>query len=117
LALQSADIVCLPTNWPESAQPSSDIICPARCIENNIYVAAANRVGEERGFNFIGRSKIIAPGGKILAALDNTDEAVAIAEVDVEKARTKRVVRIPGEYELELWTSRRPELYGPLTQQ
>jgi len=117
LSLQGADIICLPTNWPDSAQPSSDVICPARTLENHVYLAAANRVGEENGFHFIGRSKIIAPGGHILAALDNTDEGVAIAEVDFEKARAKRVVREEGEYELDLFGARRPELYSDLTRQ
>ena len=30
-----------------------------RRLENHVYYAAVNRVGEERGFRFIGRSRIV----------------------------------------------------------
>lgn len=112
MALAGADVICLPTNWPSSAEPASDIVCPARAIENHVYVVASNRVGEENGFRFIGRSKIIAPGGAVLKALDNEEEGVIIADIDLDVARKKRLVRIPGKYEMDLIEARRPELYG-----
>lgn len=113
-ALQKAEIVVLPTNWPEGASSASDTICPARAMENGIFVAASNRVGEERGFRFIGKSKIIAPNGEVLASAEHSNEETIFAEVDLSKARNKHIVRIPGEYEYDLFTSRRPELYGDL---
>ncbi len=42
-----------------------------------------------------------------------TEEALLVADIDVEKARDKDYV-IPGEYELYLFGHRRPELYGDL---
>jgi predicted amidohydrolase len=112
LSLRGAEIICVPTNWPESAELASDIMCPARTIENNIFIVACNRVGVENSFRFIGKSKIIAPGGRILAALENDSEGVISAEIDVSEARQKRIVKRPGEYEMELFAARRPELYG-----
>ncbi|HWP31785.1 MAG TPA: carbon-nitrogen hydrolase family protein [Fimbriimonadales bacterium] len=114
LSLQGAEIVVLPTNWPEGASAASDIICPARAIENGIFVATSNRVGEEKGFRFIGKSKIIAPNGDVLASAEHANEETIFAEVDVAKARNKHVVRIPGEYEYDLFASRLPDLYGDL---
>ena len=45
-----------------------------------------------------------------------TEEALLVAEVDVEKARDKDYV-VPGEYELYLFGHRRPELYGALVEE
>lgn len=111
MALSGADIICLPTNWPTSAEPSSDILCPARAIENHVFIVASNRVGVEKDFRFIGRSKIVAPGGDVLQALDNEEEGTIIADIEVAEARNKRLVRIPGKYEMDLFAARRPELY------
>lgn len=56
LALEGADIVVLPTNWPVGAEVSADYIAIARAAENRVYIATCNRVGDESGFSFIGRS-------------------------------------------------------------
>ena len=40
---------------------------PTRAMENTVYVMAVNRVGEESGFRFIGRSSIVDPSGRVLA--------------------------------------------------
>lgn len=110
LALQGADLILLPTNWPEGAECSADHIAIARAAENRVYLAACNRAGEEHGFRFIGRSKIIDPVGNILAIAGDEPTHIT-AEIDLETARTKRTVNIPGEYEIDVFASRRPELY------
>ncbi|MGI8923569.1 MAG: carbon-nitrogen hydrolase family protein [Fimbriimonadales bacterium] len=111
MALAGAEIICLPTNWPETAQSASDVLCPARAIENHVYVIASNRVGTENGFEFIGRSKIIAPCGEVLAALDSKETGAIVSNIDPTKASDKRIVRKLGEYEMDLFEARRPELY------
>ncbi|MER3465979.1 MAG: hypothetical protein C4340_01945, partial [Armatimonadota bacterium] len=63
LALKGADILCVPTNWPQQAILTSNCVCPARASENQTFVIAADRVGEENEVRFLGYSKIIAPGG------------------------------------------------------
>jgi predicted amidohydrolase len=113
LALAGADVVILPTNWPVGAENSADIMCIARAAENRVWVVTANRVGTENGFDFIGRSKIISPVGKVIAAA-GPDETVLVADIDLAEARQKRTVNIPGKYELEVFTPRRPDLYGTL---
>lgn len=113
LALNGADMVILPTNWPEGAEISADHISIARAAENKIFFIACNRAGEENGFRFIGRSKIIAPSGKVLAQADHTAQVIT-ADLDLEQARDKRIVNKPGEYELDLFGSRTPHLYGDI---
>jgi predicted amidohydrolase len=113
LALQGADIVVHPTNFPMAARVQTELITVARAAENRIFLLTANRVGKERWAEFCGWSQIVDPYGARLAEANGTDEALLVADIDVEKARDKDYV-IPGEYELYLFGHRRPELYGDL---
>jgi predicted amidohydrolase len=113
LTLLGADLVVLPTNWPTGALSTVKYLVHARALENHIYYAAVNRVGEERGFRFIGQGRVIDCDGELLAAA-GAGEEIFCAEVDPGRARNKQVVKIPGKYELNRVADRRPDLYGPL---
>jgi predicted amidohydrolase len=114
LMLDGADLVCLPTNWPTGGIGAAEHLTAARAYENTIYFAAVNRVGDERGFHFIGRSRICAPDGRTVAEAWHEEAAVVIAEIDPAEARRKHLVRIPGEHEIHRVNDRRPDLYGRL---
>jgi predicted amidohydrolase len=114
LALQGADILALPTNWPEGRERMPGYVIHARALENHVYFIASDRVGEERGFRFIGRSKIISYTGDTLAEASPDREELIVATIDLDKARNKRVVYRPREFENELFGDRRPELYETL---
>jgi len=114
LALLGADLVVLPTNWPEGAWCSTQHVPAVRAMENHIYYAAVNRVGKERGFAFIGQSRIVDCNGKNLAYAERSGEAVIEATIDPAVAREKQVVIIPGQYEVNRIAGRRPEMYGPI---
>lgn len=115
LALQGADLIVLPTNWPNGAQVSAELLAPARAVENKVFLATCDRVGDENGFHFIGLSKIIDPMGNVLASAGD-EEAVLIADLDLGQARNKRNVTVPGKHETTVFESRRPELYGPIVE-
>lgn len=115
LALAGAELVVLPTNWPEGAEVSAEHVCIARCSENRIFMATCNRTGEENGFRFIGRSKVVDVTGKVIAAAGAGEETI-VAELDLAQARIKRNVNIPGKYETAVFASRRPELYHSITE-
>lgn len=115
LALDGADIVAHPTNFPMAARTQTEVITRARAVENRIYLLTANRVGKERWGEFCGWSQIVDPHGTRLAEAGETEEALLFADVEIEKARDKDYV-VPGEYELYLFGDRRPELYGSLTE-
>lgn len=115
MALQGADILALPTNWPGGRAHIPDHVVIARALENLVHVVAVDRVGVERGVRFLGRSKIAGAWGNTLATGSARREEILYAEVSLAVARQKRVVIIPGEFELDFIGDRRPELYGDLT--
>lgn len=115
LALLGADLIVLPTNWPPGAECTCEHLSNARALENNIYFAAVNRVGTERGFRFIGGSRICDPSGRTIADAPHDHPAVVMAEVELERARNKHIVRVPNLHEIDRFGDRRPELYGPIT--
>src|SRR5262249_28190897 len=114
LMLLGADLVVLPTNWPPGALSTVQYLIQARALENLVYYAAVNRVGEERGFRFIGLSRLVDPFGELLAASSDSAEAILYAEINPERARNKRIVILPRQHEVDRVADRRPELYHPL---
>jgi predicted amidohydrolase len=114
LMLLGADLILLPTNWPTGARPTVKYLVQARALENCVYFAAVNRVGEERGFRFIGSSRVVAPDGELLATAGEEAAEIVVAEIDPARARQKRIVNAPGKYELDRVRHRRPEMYGVL---
>lgn len=114
LMLLGADLIVLPTNWPTGALTTARTLIPARALENHVYYAAVNRVGIERGFRFIGMSRILGCAGEFLAVSENDEPAILYADIDPERARNKHLVNMPGKYELHRLRDRRPAMYGPI---
>ena len=114
LALAGADVIALGTNWPNGAARTAHVVPPARSMENHLFFAAANRIGEENGFGFCGRSSICGPDGVVLASTDSDKEVMLLAEIDPEEARNKRIERTPGSHVIHRFDDRRPEFYGDL---
>jgi predicted amidohydrolase len=114
LTLLGAELIVLPTNWPTHSECAAEHMIATRAMENVVYAMAVNRVGEERGFRFIGRSSIAATTGRVLAAAGPDGEEVLYADIDPALARQKRLVRVPGEHEIDRIADRRPGFYGPL---
>lgn len=115
MALTGADIIALPTNWPRGRERIPSFVINTRAFENKVHYIAVDRVGEERGISFIGRSKIIDCQGMTLAEASPTEEEIIYADVDLEEARRKRTVLIPGEFEFDLMEDRRPEFYHEIS--
>jgi predicted amidohydrolase len=105
VALQSADVICHISNWLAERAPAPYWI--SRAFENGCYLIESNRWGLERTVQFSGGSCVIAPDGTIAAVIDGGD-GVALAELDFEAARARRVGGEP------VFAQRRPELYAEL---
>jgi 5-aminopentanamidase len=116
LTLLGAELLVLPTNWPTHAEGAAEHLMACRALENVVYAMAVNRVGEERGFRFIGRSSIVGTGGERLAFASPDREEVLYAEIDPARARQKRLVRVPGLHEIDRIADRRPRFYTPLVE-
>ena len=114
LKLNGAQILAIPTNWPVGSDTWAHIP-KVRAIENHMYVVAADRVGEERGFRFAGHSQIIDVSGAVLVEAGDIEETILYADIEPAQADVNRIVRIPGEWEYDRIAARRPEMYGPIT--
>lgn len=116
MALDGADVIVLPTNWPPAAECFAAHTINTRAMENHVYYMSVNRIGTERGFHFIGASRICDPTGKVIAAAEHDDEAILYAEIDLAWARNKHLIRTPGKHEIHRWHDRRPEFYGRIVE-
>ena len=117
MTLLGADILVLPTNWPEGRGYVAKYIINSRAYENKVHFVAVNRVGRERGVKFIGQSKIISALGDTLAQADSDNEQIIYGEVNLAEARQKRIVFKAGEFEIDYIHDRRPELYDKITEE
>jgi len=113
-ALDGADLIALPTNWPVGVDFHPELFAPARAAENHCYLLAADRVGTERGTTFMGRSVLVDYDGAFLARASDTDEETLVGEIDPDAARATHVRRRPGEHEWDTIADRRPGLYQRL---
>jgi predicted amidohydrolase len=115
LKLKGIQLLAIATNWPigsDSWQHTPKV----RAAENHFHVVAANRVGEERGFRFVGHSQIVDFTGKTLAEAGETEETILFADLDLAGADRNRVVRMAGQWEFDRIAARRPEMYGALAE-
>lgn len=116
MTLLGADILVLPTNWPDGRGKIAKFVINTRAFENKVHFVAVDRVGVERGAKFLGISKIVDAWGDTLAEAGKEDEEVLYAEVSLKEARQKRMVFKPGEFEMDFIRDRHPELYSRITE-
>lgn len=96
-ALKGAELICVPTNWvpipgqDPKREAMANILTMASAHANSIYIAAANRVGTERGQPFIGQSLIANyTGWPIAGPASATEEQIIVANLDLASARRAR---------------------------
>jgi predicted amidohydrolase len=97
MALAGAELVCVPTNWvpipgqDPQREAMANVLTMAAAHSNSICIAAADRVGTERGQPFIGQSLIVShtgwPTGGPASA---TDSAIVYADLDLAAAKRAR---------------------------
>jgi len=115
LKLLGAELILLPTNWPTGAWRTAEFIINSRACENHVNFAAANRVGVERGWQFIGRSKVVDYNGDTLGEASRENEEILFSEVDLAEANKNKIVNVAGSYEIDRLADRRPEFYRIVT--
>lgn len=104
LVLDGVELLLVPAQWPKPRQQHWRTLAVARAIENQVYVAACNRVGGGGGQEFFGHSLIVDPWGEILAEGGEGEEIVT-AQLDLHRIKEARE-RIP------VFRDRRPDMYG-----
>ena len=106
LALQGAEIICLPAEWPKPRQEHWRTLLRARAIENQLFIAAANCCGLQGKLDFFGMSLLIAPRGEVLAEGGETETEI-VATFDFDEMAAYRE-------QIPCFRDRRPEIYGTL---
>ena len=115
LKLLGAELIILPTNWPTGAWRTAEFIINTRACENHVHFAAVNRVGVERGWQFIGRSKVVDFNGDTQGEASRDREEILFAEVDLQEANNNKIVNVAGAYEIDRLADRRPEFYSSIS--
>lgn len=111
LALDGADLIALPTNWPREQRepPMLRSLAVTTAYLNRVFIAVCDRAGSERGLGFQGGSVIVAPGGSVLAVADSGARSeTLVADCDLQLARDKHSGR-----NNDVLADRRPEQYPP----
>src|SRR5437868_13574486 len=70
MTLDGAELLCVMANWETSYTDEWKTYVRARAYENAVFVAAANRVGEDVTMKFGGESMIVGPRGRVYASLE-----------------------------------------------
>ena len=83
------DAIIYVANWPEKRQLAWDTLVRARAIENQCYVIAVNRTGEDSVCQYAGGSVVIDPVGRTVAECP-AGEHPATAEIFIEKLHDMR---------------------------
>jgi predicted amidohydrolase len=90
LTLEGAEVICVLANWEAAYIEEWKTYVRARAFENSVYMAAANRVGDDVTMTFGGESMIVGPRGKLHAYLEAGEgELRKQLELDLKKALDK----------------------------
>jgi len=103
MALEGAQIICVPAQWPKPRDEQWRTLIRARAIENQLFVVSCNACGMIGKLDFFGMSMIVAPAGEVIADGGN-GECEAIAELNMGEMADYRA-HIP------CFSDRRPEYY------
>jgi predicted amidohydrolase len=106
LALAGADLVAVPTALMDPFEVVARTIVPARAVENQVFLAYANRCGREGALRYCGLSCIVGPDGTDLVRAGR-GEALVFADLDLDRLAAART-------QSPYLRDRRPELYAPL---
>ncbi len=115
MVLMGADVLFYPTaigsepDHPDfDTQPLWQQVIVGHAIANGLFVVVPNRTGDEGRLRFYGSSFIVDPYGRVLAEAPRDEEAVLVADLDLDQRRDW----------LDLFPflrTRRPDTYAGLT--
>lgn len=92
LALQGAQIILHPANL---VLPYCQQAMFARALENRVFIATVNRIGEEivgeQNNTFTGQSQIVSPRGEYLFRMSKDQEQVETISIDPSQALDKNI--------------------------
>lgn len=115
VALAGADLLCAPVNWPlfpcpAGERPAEIVRVQAGASVNHMAIACADRVGTERGQDWLGGSVIVDADGFPATELTLGREAMVVAALDLHYSRDKSISE-----RNDVLADRRPGLYRSLS--
>jgi predicted amidohydrolase len=114
LALQGAELIALPTNWPHDVAPPDGrpvlhSLAAMTAYWNKVFVAVCDRCGTERGLEFEGGSVIAGPDGALRAGpVEDRGTRMLMADCELNQAVDKRTSE-----RNDAFADRRPAHYIP----
>ena len=109
LTLLGAKIIIIPAAWPLVRLPHWQSLTRARAIENQVFVCAANRIGNDSGLPFAGNSVHIGPYGNIISEGTQIHEELIHGYYALTNVDTVR-------NQIKVFQDRRTEMYNQITQ-
>jgi len=103
LAVEGAEVICVPAQWPKPRQEHWRTLLRARAIENQLFVVACNTCGRVGKLDFFGMSMIIDPKGELLAEAGESEGDI-VAELDLQAMNDWRA-------QIPCFNDRKPECY------
>jgi len=77
MVLEGAELICALGSWDRDEIEEWKTLLRARAYENTVFMAGANRIGEDVTISFGGESMIIGPRGKVHAHLPGEEPVEA----------------------------------------
>ncbi|QSZ54001.1 carbon-nitrogen family hydrolase [Paenarthrobacter sp. AT5] len=89
LSVRGAEIVVVPAAWPAARREHWRLLTSARAVEHQVYVLACNAAGRQEGVELGGTSRIVDPGGRLLAEAGDGEEVLRTT-IDPDLVHTTR---------------------------
>jgi omega-amidase len=98
-----AEALFVVAEWPAPRLSHWRALLIARAIENQCYVIACNRSGQDPNNQFAGHSIIIDPWGEVIAEAGESEEILS-AEIEMDLVKEVRK-------QIPIFTDRKPDFY------
>ena len=113
LSLGGAELIVVPTataSLEAEYRAVWEVEMQAAAVANGLFVAVTNRAGVDDTLSFFGGSFAVDPYGRVLARAPDNDVALLLVDLDLDLVEQAR-------RDMPFLRDRRPETYGPLTEQ
>jgi predicted amidohydrolase len=112
LVLDGAEVLLMPAAWEARNVAIWRNLLVSRAYENEVFVAASNRIGQEPSYAFAGESAVLSPSGELLGTIaapeegeeEGPVEGYVVARLDLDEIRRRRE-------ESQIMLARQPAAY------
>lgn len=93
LVLKGADVIICPSAWRDGSyfQNWLNQVTEVRALDNTVYVALINRVGELPDAPFCGCTQVVDPVGRVLDRCSSNQEEILYETIDLKNVYNERM--------------------------